>query len=156
MRRLEIISGPNNNFFGIRNREQYGSETYESMMADLVAYGESLDFEVKTFYSNGEGGLIDHLQELYFEAEKLGEKIPLIINPGAFTHYSYALMDGLESVHTLIPAIEVHMSNIQTRDEFRHTSVTAPECLGQIAGFGKNTYKLAMQEFKMLIEAGEL
>lgn len=77
-----------------------------------------------------------------------------MLNPGAYTHYSYALMDALESVHALVPAIEVHMSNIQDRDSFRHISVTAPECLGQIAGFGKASYKLAMHEFKLLEETG--
>lgn len=156
MRRLEIINGPNNNFYGIRNRGVYGNQTYADLIAELTEYGAGLGFEVQAFQNNGEGPLIDHLQELYLEAEKTGQKIPVVLNPGAFTHYSYALMDALESVHELVPAIEVHMSNIQDRDSFRHTSVTAPECLGQIAGFGKNSYKLAMHNFKLMDEAGEL
>ena len=90
------------------------------------------------------------------DRDRTGVKIPVVLNPGAYTHYSYALMDALESVHALVPAIEVHMSNIQDRDSFRHISVTAPECLGQIAGFGKASYKLAMHEFKLLEETGEL
>ena len=114
MRRLEIINGPNNNFYGIRNKE-------------LTEYGATLDFEVHAFQSNCEGALIDHLQELYYEAEKAGQKIPVIMNPGAFTHYSYALMDAIESVHELVPVVECHMSNIHKRDEFRHKSVTACE-----------------------------
>ena len=112
MRKLVIVNGPNNNFYGIRNKGQYGNQS--------------------------------------------GCKIPLVLNPGAFTHYSYAIKDALESVHTLIPAIEVHMSNIHGRDDFRHISVTASECLGQIAGMGKHSYKIAMEAFKQMIEEGQL
>ena len=137
MRRLEIINGPNNNFYGIRNKDVYGSQTYDGLIAELMEYGAGLGFEVHAYQNNSEGALIDHLQELYLEADRTGVKIPVVLNPGAYTHYSYALMDALESVHALVPAIEVHMSNIQDRDSFRHISVTAPECLGQIAGFGK-------------------
>lgn len=154
MRRLEIINGPNNNFYGIRNKDVYGSQTYDGLIAELMEYGAGLGFEVHAYQNNGEGVLIDHLQELYLEADRTGVKIPVVLNPGAYTHYSYALMDALESVHALVPAIEVHMSNIQDRDSFRHISVTAPECLGQIAGFGKASYKLAMHEFKLLEETG--
>lgn len=154
MRRLEIINGPNNNFYGIRNKDVYGSQTYDGLIAELMEYGAGLGFEVHAYQNNGEGALIDHLQELYLEADRTGVKIPVVLNPGAYTHYSYALMDALESVHALVPAIEVHMSNIQDRDSFRHISVTAPECLGQIAGFGKASYKLAMHEFKLLEERG--
>ncbi len=154
MRRLEIVNGPNNNFYGIRNKGVYGSQTYADLINELKEYGAGLGFEVHAFQNNGEGGLIDHLQELYLEAEKTGQKIPVVLNPGAFTHYSYALMDALESVHTLVPAVEVHMSNIQDRDSFRHISVTANECLGQIAGFGKASYKLAMHQFKLMDDAG--
>lgn len=156
MRKLEIINGPNNNFYGIRNKGQYGSQTYAELIDELTAYGADLGFEVHAFQSNGEGALIDHLQELYLEADKTGQKIPVVMNPGAYTHYSYALMDAIESVHTLVLVIECHMSNIHKRDEFRHKSVTACECLGQIAGFGKSSYKLAMHEYKLLLEAGEL
>lgn len=156
MRKLEIINGPNNNFYGIRNKGQYGSQTYAELIDELTAYGADLGFEVHAFQSNGEGALIDHLQELYLEADKTGQKIPVVMNPGAYTHYSYALMDAIESVHTLVLGIECHMSNIHKRDEFRHKSVTACECLGQIAGFGKSSYKLAMHEYKLLLEAGEL
>lgn len=156
MRRLEIINGPNNNFYGIRNKGQYGNQTYADLIDELTEYGKTLNFDVRAFQSNYEGALIDHLQELYCEAEKTGEKIPVVLNPGAFTHYSYALMDAIESVHTLVPVVECHMSNIHKREEFRHISVTARECIGQIAGFGKNSYKLAMHECALLIEAGEL
>ena len=156
MRRLEIINGPNNNFYGIRNKGQYGNQLYVDLIQELTEYGVSLGFEVYAYQSNCEGELIDRLQNLYYEAERIGQKIPVVLNPGAYTHYSYALMDALESVHELVPAIECHMSNIHKRDEFRHISVTARECIGQIAGFGKNSYKLAMHEYALLIEAGEL
>ena len=156
MRKLVIINGPNNNFYGIRNKTQYGSQTYDGLIQELTEYGASLDFEVTAYQNNGEGAIIDYLQPLYYEAEKTGVKIPLAINPGAFTHYSYALMDALESVHTLVPAIEIHMSNIHGRDAFRHTSVTAPECIGQVAGFGKNSYKAAMHMFRLMIDEGQL
>lgn len=126
MRRLEIINGPNNNFYGIRNKDVYGSQTYDGLIAELMEYGAGLGFEVHAYQNNSEGALIDHLQELYLEADRTGVKIPVVLNPGAYTHYSYALMDALESVHALVPAIEVHMSNIQDRDSFRHISVTAP------------------------------
>lgn len=154
MRRLEIINGPNNNFYGIRNKDVYGFQTYDGLITELMEYGAGLGFEVHAYQNNSEGALIDHLQELYLEADRTGVKIPVVLNLGAYTHYSYALMDALESVHALVPAIEVHMSNIQDRDSFRHISVTAPECLGQIAGFGKASYKLAMHEFKLLEETG--
>lgn len=150
--KLAIVNGPNNNFYGIRNKGQYGNQLYDDLIAELTAYGEELGFEVRTFQSNHEGGIIDYLQGLYREAEADGENIALILNPGAFTHYSYALMDALESVHTRVPAIECHMSNIHKRDEFRHKSVTACECIGQIAGFGKNSYKLAMHAYKLMNE----
>lgn len=155
--KLAIVNGPNNNFYGIRNKGQYGNQLYADLIEELVAYGKELGFEVRTFQSNGEGALIDYFQALYHEAEEDGTKIPLILNPGAFTHYSYALMDALESVHERVPAIECHMSNIHKRDEFRHKSVTACECIGQIAGFGKNSYKLAMHAYKLMLEnEGEL
>lgn len=156
MRRLDIVNGPNNNFYGIRNKGQYGTQTYDELIEELIEYGAQLGFEVHAFQSNSEGTLIDHLQELYRTAEEMGLKIPVILNPGAYTHYSYALMDALESVHERVPAIECHMSNIHKREEFRHVSVTARECLGQIAGFGKASYKLALHEYKLLMDEGLL
>ena len=152
MHALAIVNGPNNNFYGIRNKAQYGSQTYDDLIAELKEYGASLGFEVETFQSNSEGAIIDHLQSLYLRARETGAPIPLVINPGAYTHYSYAIMDALESVHELVPAIECHMSNIHTREEFRHTSVTARECIGQVAGFGKDSYKVAMQAHRLRID----
>lgn len=156
MRKLVIVNGPNNNFYGIRNKGQYGNQLYADLIEELVEYGKGLGFAVEAFQANGEGQLIDYFQQTYLEADATGEKIPMVLNPGAFTHYSYALMDALESVHTLVPAIEVHMSNIHGRDDFRHTSVTAKECVGQISGMGKISYKMAMRAFKEMIDAGQL
>lgn len=156
MRKLVIVNGPNNNFYGIRNKGQYGNQLYADLIDELKEYGASLGFEVEAYQNNGEGALIDYFQSLYYEAEKTGEKIPMVLNPGAYTHYSYALMDALESVHTLVPAIEVHMSNIQRRDDFRHTSVTASECLGQVSGMGKTSYKMAMFAFQQMEQEGKL
>lgn len=155
MRKLAIVNGPNNNFYGIRNKGQYGNQLYGDLMEELVAYGKTLGFEVRTFQANSEGALIDYFQQIYKDAEKESTIMPLVLNPGAFTHYSYALMDALESVHEKVPAIECHMSNIHKREEFRHKSVTACECVGQIAGFGKNSYKLAMHAHKMIMDAAE-
>ncbi len=153
MDKLAIVNGPNNNFYGIRNKAQYGTQTYDDLMAELVEYGAALGFEVHPFQSNSEGAIIDHLQGLYLEAREMGSSIPLVINPGAYTHYSYAIMDAIESVHELVPAIECHMSNVHAREEFRHVSVTARECIGQIAGFGKESYKLAMQAHRLRIDS---
>jgi 3-dehydroquinate dehydratase-2 len=153
METLAVINGPNNNFYGIRNKEQYGSQTYDDLIEELKAYGATLGFAVEAFQSNSEGAIIDHLQSLYLRARDAGTSIPLVINPGAYTHYSYAIMDALESVHELVPAIECHMSNIHKREEFRHTSVTARECIGQVAGFGKDSYKIAMQAHRLRIDS---
>ena len=156
MRKLVLVNGPNNNFYGIRNKGQYGNQLYADLVAELIEYGAGLGFEVEAFQANGEGELIDFFQKTYLEADEIGMKIPMVLNPGAFTHYSYALMDALESVHTLVPAIEVHMSNIYGRDDFRHTSVTAKECIGQIAGMGKISYKMAMCAFREMVDKDQL
>ena len=156
MRKLVLVNGPNNNFYGIRNKGQYGNQLYADLVAELIEYGAGLGFEVEAFQANGEGELIDFFQKTYLEADEIGIKIPMVLNPGAFTHYSYALMDALESVHTLVPAIEVHMSNIYGRDDFRHTSVTAKECIGQIAGMGKISYKMAMCAFREMVDKDQL
>jgi 3-dehydroquinate dehydratase-2 len=95
-------------------------------------------FELETFQSNGEGEIIDRLQKAYYD-----QVDGIVINPGAYTHYSYAIRDALSSL--AIPKIEVHISNIHQREEFRHTSVTAPVCTGQIAGLGLQGYLLAIE-----------
>ena len=140
-----IINGPNLNFTGIREQGIYGSKTYAQMMEDVKAKIEEMGIEVEAFQSNYEGAVIDKLQQCYFE------KVDgIIINPGAFTHYSYAIKDAISSVH--IPTVEVHLSNIHQREEFRHKSVTASSCIGQMCGFGEDGYVLAAKALKMKLE----
>ncbi len=135
--RLLIINGPNLNFLGIREKAVYGTMTYEDLCQDLAVYAQKKGIDVSFFQSNYEGALIDRLQQAYEEGLDA-----IVINPGALTHYSYALFDAIKSIS--IPCFEVHLSNIHTRETFRHTSVTAPACVGQIAGFGAYGYKMAM------------
>lgn len=137
MPRIAFINGPNINFTGIRDKSQYGSATLEEINAALAVEAAKSGVDAVFFQSNSEGALIDFIQECY-RTKTDG----IVINPGAFTHYSYALRDALESVS--IPAVEVHMSNIHRREEFRRNSVTAPACAGQICGLGAEGYSLAM------------
>ena len=151
MRRLEIINGPNNNFYGIRNKDVYGSQTYDGLIAELMEYGAGLGFEVHAYQNNSEGALIDHLQELYLEADRTGVKIPVVLNPGAYTHYSYAIRDALASVD--IPKVEIHISDITAREAFRKISVTRPACDDQIYGKGLEGYLIAIDRVAELRQA---
>lgn len=135
--KLLIINGPNLNFLGIREPGIYGSGTYDDLCRELTEYAAKKGVETAFFQSNHEGALIDRLQQAYHEKVDA-----VVMNPGALTHYSYALLDAIKSVN--IPCFEVHLSNIHTRENFRHTSVTAPACVGQICGFGAFGYKMAM------------
>ena len=136
--KILVINGPNINFLGIREKGIYGEENYDSLCERIRRKAEDLDVEVAIFQSNSEGALIDRIQEAYGDGTDA-----IIINPGAYTHYSYALRDALASVQ--MPKIEVHISNVHQREEFRHTSVTAPVCSGQIVGLGLAGYELAME-----------
>lgn len=137
MKKLLIINGPNLNMLGIREPGIYGNESYDSLCAMIKAKADKLGAEVEFFQSNGEGEIIDAIQGAY------GRMDGIIINPGAYTHYSYAIHDAVKSLG--IPVIEVHISNIHTREEFRHKSVIAPACKGQICGLGFAGYILAME-----------
>ena len=136
--KILVMNGPNINFLGIREKGIYGEENYDSLCERIRRKAEELEVEVAIFQSNSEGTLIDRIQETYGDGTDA-----IIINPGAYTHYSYALRDALASVQ--IPKIEVHISNVHQREEFRHTSVTAPVCSGQIVGLGLAGYELAME-----------
>lgn len=139
--KILVLNGPNLNFLGIREPEQYGKETYASLCEALQKYAKENGDELTVFQSNCEGALIDKIQEAYKDGTE-----GIVINPGAYTHYSYAIRDALASIP--FPKIEVHISNIHKREEFRHTSVTAPVCDGQIVGLGTKGYFYAIQAIK--------
>ena len=124
-------------FSGNSGKGIYGNQDYAYLIERLQKKAEAEGHELEVFQSNYEGGLIDKIQEAYHTGVE-----GIIINPGAFTHYSYALRDALASVE--IPKIEVHISNVHKREEFRHVSVTAPVCTGQVVGLGLKGYELAM------------
>ena len=137
MKKFLIINGVNLNMLGVREPEIYGNNTLASLEEQIKAKAEELACGVDFFQSNYEGAICDEIQEA------LGIYDGIVINPGAFTHYSYAIRDALGSVK--LPAIEVHISNIHKREEFRHTSVIVPECVGQICGLGFKGYELALE-----------
>ncbi len=142
--KLLVINGPNLNFLGIREKSVYGNEDYGYLKSIIQEKAVNENITVDIFQSNTEGNIIDRLQEAYYDGTQ-----GIIINPGAFTHYSYAIRDALASLS--IPIIEVHISNVHKREEFRHTSVTAPMCTGQIVGLGLKGYLLAMDALKSMI-----
>lgn len=142
MKKILVLLGPNLNMVGIREKGVYGVETAASIEEQIKEYAIKSGFEAEVYQSNHEGELIDLIH-----ASREGY-CGVIINAGALTHYSYALRDAIACVN--IPYVEVHMSNIHAREEFRHTSVIAPVCVGQIAGFGKTSYFLAIEAIKEL------
>lgn len=139
-KKVLLLLGPNLNLVGIREKEIYGETAADAIEQSVVAYGKEMGIEVDVYQSNWEGAIIDKIHEARTKYDAV------IINPGALTHYSYAIRDAIAGVS--IPFIEVHMSNIHTREEFRHKSVTAPVCVGQIAGFGAKGYNMALDYIK--------
>ena len=133
-----VVNGPNINMTGIREQGVYGARNYTEIMAMIAAEAKQRGIEVEFFQSNIEGEMINAIQRCYFE-----HMDGLIINPGAYTHTSYALHDAIKSIAP-IPAVEVHFSNVHARESFRHESKTAPACLGQQCGFGDYGYVMAM------------
>ncbi|ADL42196.1 3-dehydroquinate dehydratase, type II [Caldicellulosiruptor obsidiansis OB47] len=145
MKKVLVINGPNLNLLGIREKNIYGSVSYEDVLKSISQKAQELGFEVEFFQSNHEGSIIDKIHSAY------NEKVDaIIINPGAFTHYSYAIHDAIKAVN--IPTIEVHISNIHAREEFRHKSVIAPACTGQISGFGIKSYIIALYALKEILD----
>lgn len=137
MKKILVVNGPNLNMLGIREPGVYGRENYQTLCDMIKEKADEIGAEVAFFQSNSEGELIDALHSAYSEYDGV------IINPGAYTHYSYALHDAIKAIG--LPVIEVHISNIHTREEFRHKSVTAPACIGQICGLGLYGYILALE-----------
>lgn len=123
--KILVINGPNLNFLGIREKNIYGTQDYNYLLKLLQEKGEQTDTQITVFQSNHEGAIIDRLQEAYFDGTQ-----GIVINPGAYTHYSYAIRDALSSI--TVPKVEIHISDITNREEFRKTSVTAPACHKQI------------------------
>ena len=138
MKRFLILNGPNINFTGIREVGVYGAETYASILDYIRGEAERLGCEVEFYQSNHEGDLIDALQKAHTDVLD-----GVVFNPGGYTHTSVALHDAIASITP--PVIEVHFSNIQSREGYRHVSLTAPACRGQIAGLGKKGYVIAME-----------
>lgn len=143
MKKILVLLGPNLNLVGIREKGIYGTETAEDINNEIIAYAGDKGYSCDVFQSNHEGVLIDNIHAAR------GVYDAVIINAGALTHYSYALRDAIAGVN--LPFVEVHMSNIHAREEFRHNSVIAPVCKGQICGFGKTSYILAIEALKDLI-----
>ncbi len=129
-----ILHGPNLNLLGTREPNVYGRETLAGVNAMLTEHAERLQVQVRCLQSNHEGELIDNIHK--------AEETALLFNPGAFTHYSLALRDAVAAKG--LPTVEVHLSNVHAREEFRHRSVIAPVCLGQISGFGSYSYVVGL------------
>lgn len=141
-----VLHGPNLNLLGRRETGVYGKIRYDELNQRLISLGKELGLEVEVAQSNAEGGLIDWIHQ----AE--GEFDAIVLNPGAYTHYSYAIRDAIAAVD--LPVYEVHLSNIHAREAFREKSVTAPVCRGQIVGFGPLSYELALHAIqKQLVSA---
>ncbi len=143
MTRVLVLNGPNLGRLGSREPDVYGSTTHDDLVALCVAEGESLGLEVEVRQTDDEATLVHWLHEA------ADGKVPVVINPAAFTHYSYALRDA--SAQRTAPLVEVHLSNPHAREEFRHTSVVSAVASGTIAGFGVDSYLLALRAVAKLV-----
>lgn len=139
MKTILILNGPNINLTGLREKSVYGAQTYDDLLLMIRQEAVKLGCQVRCVQSNSEGGLIDAIQQAYFDGLE-----GIVFNPGGYTHTSVALHDAVASVP--LPTIEVHMSNIHARESFRHVSMTASACIGQIVGFGFDGYLMALRQ----------
>ncbi|MGB9608544.1 MAG: type II 3-dehydroquinate dehydratase [bacterium] len=142
--KILVIHGPNLNLLGTREPEVYGRQSLQDINRHIEEEAKKLGMEVKIVQYNGEKEIIEEIHSA------LGQVQGIILNPGAYTHYSFAIRDAIASVR--LPTIEVHLSNIHSREEFRRHSVIAPVCIGGIYGFGGASYILALQAMKMFLE----
>lgn len=142
-KKVIVIHGPNINLTGEREASVYGREDFDSINREILEYASRLGFLCEIYQSNVEGELINKIQEVRNDYDGI------VLNAGAYTHYSYALRDAIASVR--IPCIEVHFSNVNSREEFRSKSVIAPVCAGTIAGFGKYSYMLALNGLQQIM-----
>ena len=134
--KILVLNGPNLNLLGTREPDKYGTQTLADIEDFVKSEAQKLNVEVSFYQSNIEGELVNKIQEAK------GTFDGIVMNPAAYTHTSVAIRDAILAVN--IPTVEIHLSNIHTREEFRKTSLTAPACIGQITGFGANSYKLGL------------
>jgi 3-dehydroquinate dehydratase-2 len=144
-KKILVIHGPNLNLLGIREKGIYGTETFDSINDRIRQEAEKLGVQVDIFQSNHEGEIIDKIHAA------MGVYGGIVINPGAYTHYSIAIRDAIKAVS--IPTVEIHLSNVHAREEFRAKSVIAPVCVGQISGFGGDSYILGLNAIIMKLNA---
>jgi 3-dehydroquinate dehydratase-2 len=146
--RIAVIHGPNLDLLGTREKDIYGTRSLQDIDDEMLREAEKQAVSLAFFQSNSEGGLIDYIHGCR------GKIDGIILNAGAYTHYSIAIRDAIAAVD--IPTVEVHLSNIYRREEFRHTSVIAPVCVGQISGFGAYSYILGLQALLSLFSEKEI
>ena len=139
--KILVVNGPNLNMLGIREPEKYGTETLNDINGKIKKYCDEKNIDVEFYQSNIEGEIINKIHSAR------GNYEGIILNAGAFTHYSYAIRDAIPVAE--MPVIEVHMTNVHGREEFRHNSVIAPICKGQICGFGSNSYIVAVKALEL-------
>lgn len=135
--KILVINGVNMNMLGIREPEKYGNMTLKDLEKELYSYSFELGIDIETYQSNHEGEIVEKIHSAYNNADGI------VINPGAYTHTSVAIRDAIVAVN--LPTVEVHMTNIHSREDFRHKSMIAPVCIAQISGFGADCYKLGLK-----------
>jgi 3-dehydroquinate dehydratase-2 len=149
MKKVLIIHGPNLHLLGQREKDVYGTVTIDEINERLKKEASALKIDAVIFQSNHEGEIVDRIGRV-----KQEDILGILINPAAYTHTSVAIRDAIAAVD--IPAVEVHLSNIYSREDFRHNSWIAPVCAGQISGFGQDSYSLGLQALSKLIDRGNV